>query len=92
MNRSLALPETDFVRLEEAAAAEGVTPAEWIAGHLPVCPEAKPGSSEKPALTLAERFAGRVGVVASGGKERLSERHSEVFGEMLEAQRKAGRL
>jgi len=44
--------------------------------------------------TLAERAAelGLVGVVDSGGAERLSERHSEVFGEMLEAQRKAGRL
>ena len=92
MKRLVELPESDYVRLEEAAAAEGVTPAEWIAGRLPACPGIQPRSNGKPAQTLAERFAGRVGVIASGGKERLSERASEIFGDMLEEQRKAGRL
>lgn len=92
MSRSVELRNAQYERLEEAAATAGVTPAEWISGRLPVCPPAKNGSNQKPALTLAERFARRVGVFGSGGNERLSERHSEVFGELLEAQRKAGRL
>jgi hypothetical protein len=92
MSRSVELRDAQYERLEEAAAAAGVTPAEWISGRLLACPPAKHCSNGKPALTLAERFAGRVGVVGSGGNERLAERHSEVFGEMLEAQRKAGRL
>lgn len=92
MSRSVELSDEDYARLERAAEVEGITPAEWVARHLPGCPEAKPCTNGKPAQSLAERFAGRVGVVASGGKERLSERHSEIFGEMLEAQRKAGRL
>ncbi len=52
------------------------------------------GDTHAKGQTLAERAAelGLVGVVNSGGAERLSERHSEVFGEMLEEQRKAGRL
>jgi hypothetical protein len=93
MTRLIELSEEDYARLERAAEVEGITPAEWVTRHLPTCAdEPKPCSSGKPAQTLAERFAGRVGVVASGGTERLSERHSEVFGDMLQAQRKAGRL
>jgi hypothetical protein len=91
MSRSVELPDPHFERLEEAAAAEGVTPAEWIERRLPQ-PYVQPSSNGKPARTLAERFAGRVGVIASGGKERLSERASEIFGDMLEEQRNAGRL
>lgn len=113
MNLAVELPESDFIRLKEAAAAEGVTPAEWIAARLPAhvdvqtCSNGRPApradlfaerigrlnsGSGEPVPTLAERFAGRVGVIASGGKERLSEHGSEIFREMLDDQRKAGRL
>lgn len=92
MSRSIELSDEDYARLERAAEAEGITPAEWIGRHVPACPEAQPCTNGTPARSLAERFAGRTGVIASGGHERLSERHSDVFGEMLEAQRQAGRL
>lgn len=92
MSRTIELPEADYARLERAAAAEGVTPAEWITERLPASADVQTSPPAKPAQTLAERFAGRVGVVGSGGTERLSERSSEVFGDMLEEQRKAGRL
>lgn len=92
MSRSVELPDSDYARLEQAAAAEGVTPAEWIAERLLGQAHVQPGPNDKPKQTLAERFAGRVGVIASGGKERLSERHSEVFGDILAAKREAGRL
>lgn len=87
MSRS-ELPDSDFDRLEEAAAAEGVTPAE----RLPLAPVVQPCSNSQPAKTLAERFAGRVGLIDSGGDGRLSEDHSKLFGEYLEAKRRAGRL
>ncbi|HEX5869926.1 MAG TPA: hypothetical protein VFY65_05915 [Longimicrobium sp.] len=67
MSRSVELPDSDFERLEEAAAAEGVTPAEWIAGRLPACPEAQPCANGKPAKTLADLFAGRMGPLDLGG-------------------------
>lgn len=92
MSRSVELPDADFERLEEAAAAEGMTPAAWIIAQLPVPRPCSHAKDDGKPRTLAERFAGRVGVVASGGKERLSERTSEIFGEILEEKRRAGRL
>jgi hypothetical protein len=35
MNRILQLPEGIYQALEAAAQAEGVTPADWLASHLP---------------------------------------------------------
>ena len=92
MNRSVELSDEDYARLQEAAAAEGVTPAEWIAGRLPVCPKAQPCGKGKPTRTMADLFAGRVGVVASGGDGRLSENTGDRFGDLLAEQRRAGRL
>lgn len=92
MGRAIELTDEDYARLERAATQEGITPAEWIARRIPRWVDPQPCANGKPEQTLAERFVGRVGVVASGGTERLSERHREVFGDMLEAQRKAGRL
>jgi hypothetical protein len=76
-------------KLEETVSPDADAQAETAAGVLRgrVCGNHTPGGQ-----TLAERLSGLIGVVASEGKERLSERHSEVFGDMLEAQRKAGRL
>lgn len=92
MSRSVELSNEDYERLEQAAAAEGMTPAEWIEWRLSPRSRIISNANGKSDKSLAERFAGRIGVINSGGKERLSERHREVFGEILEEKRKAGRL
>lgn len=92
MSRSVDLPDADYARLEQAAADEGVTPAEWIAERLPGRAAVPPCPNDEPGQTLAERFAPYIGVVASGGKECLSERHSDLFADYLEQKRREGRL
>ncbi len=87
MSRSVELTDAEYERLEQAAAAEGVAPAEWVAGRLPTrSNEPKPCVHARPAETMADLFAGRVGVIDSGG-ERRSEHQGEVLGEMLDEQR-----
>ena len=46
MSRTLELPETIYLALVEAAQANGITPADWIAAKLP------PG---RPSPTAEER-------------------------------------
>lgn len=92
MSKMIEMPDELYAELAKAAAVDGTTPLGWIAARLRLLRGSKRMDPNPTGQTLAERFAGRVGVVASGGQERLSERHSEVFGEMLEEQRRAGRL
>jgi hypothetical protein len=94
MNRTLELPEDVYAALREAAEASGMTPADWIAAHLP-SPDASAenGHEGQPAArTLADEFAGRIGVIGSGGQERLSENTGEKFADHLEARRQSGHL
>lgn len=94
MNRTVELPEDVYAALREAAKAIGMTPADWIAAHLPSrSASAADGHEGRPsARTLADEFTGRIGVIASGGRERLSENTGERFADHLEAKRRAGHL
>lgn len=93
VKRTVELPEAVYRALCEAAGASGMTPASWIAAHLPGSACANEGThGQTSAGTLAEQFVGRIGVIGSGGGERLSERTAERFAEHLEAKRRAGRL
>jgi hypothetical protein len=81
MSRSIDLPDPVYAALEEAATASGTTPAEWIAAHLPQpAPTVEPECEGQPPRTLADEFAGRVGLFSSGRSD-LSERVSESFAE-----------
>jgi hypothetical protein len=60
----LDLPDPIFDALSQAASASGMTPAGWIAAHLPTPPPETSGNGVK---SLADRFAGRTGRIASGG-------------------------
>ena len=80
MSRSVELSDEDYARLERVAEVEAITPAEWVARHLPACPETQPCANGKPAESLAGRFAGPAGVVDPGPHERLSERQTENGG------------
>jgi len=86
------LPATIHDRLMKAAEFAGLTPAEWIEKRLPPLPPPVRLNEDGSPMTMAQAFAGRIGVVDSGGGERLAERHSEVFGEILEEKRRAGHL
>lgn len=93
MSRMLELPDPVYAALSKAAAACGLTPAGWIAAHLPETgASTQPLSSVERPQTLADLFAGRVGQIDSGGGERLSEDTGERFAEHLEDKRRAGRL
>jgi len=92
MSRSIDLPDSVYAALEEAAAASGTTPADWIAAHLPQpAPTVEPECDGQPPLTLADEFAGRVGLLSSGRSD-LSERVSELFAEGMVEKHRARQL
>lgn len=81
---TIELPDDLHARLLDAAAEEGVSPVEWIAVRLRRRFQQIHSNPDHQTLTDRLVSLGLVGVVDSGGAERLSGRHSEVFGEMLE--------
>jgi hypothetical protein len=90
----LELPDALYTALKEAAEARGLTPVDWIAANLPSARKKEPMEIEKSSttVTLADRFAGRLGHIRSGGKESLSENSRDKFAAYLEEKRKAGHL
>lgn len=98
MSKPIEFSDSDYARIQHSADADGMSLDAWIVSHLPLGnaagePEkALLGPDGKPAKTMYDLFAGRIGCVSSGGDGRLSENHSEVFGEILEEKRRAGRL
>jgi len=94
MSQILEIPDTLYAVLKETAAASGLTPVEWIATRLPQTQQDKELRAE-PATgptTLADLFAGRVGHIHSGGRQRLSEECGKKFTDYLEEKRRAGHL
>ena len=76
MSHRLEIPDALYTALEEAADARGLSPLGWIASHLSSSSQTTPSEDSEQAQspkTLADLFAGRVGRIQSGGKERLSE-------------------
>ncbi len=94
MSYILEIPDALYTALKEAADATGTTPLGWIAAHLPKTKgiENLQKKREEGPKTLADLFAGRVGRIQSGAKERLSEACGEKFTDYLEAKRRAGHL
>lgn len=95
---TIEFSEQDFAAIERAAAAEGIPVDEWVVANLPLNGSRaeshaySPSTAAKPGRTMADRFAGRLGVVASGGDERLSENTGEKFTDYLEEKQRAGTL
>ena len=93
MSHLLEIPDELYAALQAAADANGTTPLGWIAAQLPHTVETvrnpqRPTRPQNPCRF----FAGRVGRIQSGGRERLSETCGEKFTDYVEAKRKAGRL
>jgi hypothetical protein len=94
MSHILEIPDELYAALKKAAEASGTTPLGWIAAHLHKI-EGTGGTQEaqeEGPKTIADPFAGRVGRIRSGGKERLSEACGEKFTDYLDAKRRAGGL
>jgi hypothetical protein len=90
--RGIQISEDVYRDLELAALALGTTPAEWIAARLPGrSPASERAEGAQPPRTLADEFAGYIGLFSSGRGD-LSERVSEVFTEGMAEKRRAGRL
>jgi hypothetical protein len=92
MSRSIDLPDSVYTALEEAAAASGTTPAEWIEARLPQpAPAIEPECEGPPPRTLAERSEGYIGLFSSGATD-LSERVGELYGEGMVEKHRARQL
>lgn len=87
----IELTDELHARLLQAAAAEGLTPIDWIAARLPSSLPALT-QSEAPAKTMADVLAGRVGRIGSGTGRPSSVNVSESFAEYLEEKHRNGRL
>ena len=92
MSKILEIPDDLYEALRESADAQGVSPVDWIAARLGRDADVLTSGEGRTAGSLAERFAGRVGRIRSGGTERLSEADGEAFVDYLESKRQAGRL
>ncbi len=94
MSYIIEIPDELYTALKEAAEATGTTPLGWIAAHFPKTKgiENLQETQEEGPKTLADLFAGRVGRIQSGAKERLSEACGKKFTDYLEAKRKEGHL
>ena len=88
MSKTINLPEEVFTALEQAAAAHGQTPAEWIAAHLPVV-ESQPPRTGKD---FADYLRQRSNRWRSDTPANTAENHSEEFGKILEQKRQEGNL
>jgi hypothetical protein len=95
---AIKVSDQQYAVIESAANAEGIPAEAWVVAHLTLeCDarqsvKARPASEAQPARTMADLFAGRVGVVASTGDGRLSENTGERFADILVEKRREGRL
>jgi hypothetical protein len=92
MSQTLEIPDSTYDTLKRVAEAGGTTPLGWIEARLaetrPVIDRPEP----KPGRTLADRFAGRVGLIRGEGPPRVSGREGEDFADYLEEKRRQGCL
>jgi hypothetical protein len=91
MSQSLELPDPVFAALQREAAARGITPAAWIAAQLGSSPSTN-GANHSRTETMADRFKGRTGIVATGGAGDWSEEIGERFTDHLTDKKQAGHL
>lgn len=94
MSHILEIPDSLYAALKAAAAANGLTPVEWITVHLAQTQSDAGTTTAQTATpsTMADLFMGRVGHIRSGGRKPLSEESGEQFAEYLEEKQRAGHL
>jgi hypothetical protein len=95
---AIEFSEQDYAAIKRAAAAEGMPLDAWIVAHLPLDAaasepaEAAPCPEAKPAKTMADLFAGRLGRFNSGNGQPSSNNIGEHFADYLEEKHRMGRL
>ena len=92
MSRMFEVPEELFERLERAAAAQRLTPLEWLDANVPAASSNGPALPAEHPRSMGERLAGRLGRLGSGTGEPPSDRAADSFAEYLEEKQRAGRL
>lgn len=92
MSKMIEVPEDLFAHLDRAAAAERLTPRVWMNDRLPQPMSGCPGGGDGEPKTLADLFAGRVGLFSSGNGEPRLEALRESFADYLEQKHRDGRL
>ncbi|HVH13953.1 MAG TPA: hypothetical protein VM759_12915 [Longimicrobium sp.] len=98
MSKTIKVSDEDFVRIRNAAAAEGMPPEAWILEHLPL--ERTPGNATalppspdgQRAKTMYDLFAGRVGRFNSGTGQPGSDEVGNSLANHLEEKHREGRL
>lgn len=88
MDNSVELAPWVYSALAEAARKAGTTPAGWIAAHLPR-PEVPPPAGDGKPRTMADLFAGHVGLVHGNGSSPHTneEVHEAITDYLLEKKR-----
>lgn len=78
MSKHIEVSDQDYARIQQAADADGMPLDAWVVANLPLEHEngaepttAPPCTNGRPARTMADMLAGRVGVINSGRAERL---------------------
>ena len=84
MSRMLELPDPIYAALEEAASSSGLTPAGWIAAHLPQATAINGNNGQRPALTLAESGEVHGGPVDSDKNGQASSPPPQTLADFLE--------
>ena len=85
----LEMPESVYTAIAEEAEARGLAPLTWIIAQLPARAPAPNGAKAK---TMAERLAGRVGLLSGSKGLPSSDNVAQSFAEHLEAKQRAGHL
>ncbi|HYR06419.1 MAG TPA: hypothetical protein VEQ60_01545 [Longimicrobium sp.] len=89
-SHQIEFPEPVFIAITEEARARGLTPLAWIVANLPARrPTAPNGMKPK---TMAERLAGRTGLLSGSKGLPSSDNVAQSFAEHLEAKQREGRL
>lgn len=92
MSKTIGVPEELFSHLDRAAAAEGLTPPLWMGGKLPQPMNGCSAAVNGEPKTLADLFAGRVGLFSSGTGEPPLDTLPGSFADHLEHKHRDGRL
>ena len=93
MSQTLDIPDSTYEALKRVAEAGGTTPVQWIEARLAEAqPLAVDPSESESEGTLADLFAGRVGLIRGEGPPRVTGREGEDFADYLEEKRRRGCL
>ena len=90
MSKILEIPDSVYEALADVAAANGQSPADWIASKVPMKPIVAPRDGSP--RTLADRLAGRIGKFKSSGDGEGSRNCRNIYIDGLVEKRDKGHI